>query len=86
MDVRIRHAHAQLHTYIQHSPLAIQSPDTLETDQLQHDHPTALLSIDILSPPSSQYAFFPAKLKFGVSFKKCYFQFFICFLVLTAYI
>jgi hypothetical protein len=43
-----------------------------------------LLPTGILPPPSSHYAFFPAKLKFGVCFKKCYFQFFIFFLVLIA--
>ena len=64
--------------------LRFQSPNTSETDQLQHDRPAVLLPIGILPPPSSHYAFFPAKLKFGVT--KMLFPILYFFWVLNAYV
>jgi len=87
MDVRIQHAHAQLHTYIQRSPLAIQIPNTSETDQLQHNRPaTCVIAYSYSSTTFITLCFLSCKAKILCVLQKCYFQFFIFFGVLNAYV
>jgi hypothetical protein len=57
-------------------PSEISNSNSLEPDLQQYDRPTPVLwHSSILPPPSSNFAFAPARKKFGAQLK-CDFQFF----------
>jgi hypothetical protein len=75
----------QIHTYLQGSPVEIQTPTYWNLiDRSMTVHRMLLSPNGILPPPLSQCAFIPARKKFGARLKMLLFQFFLLFFLNSA--